>query len=271
MSIDGHNDFRLVKFARACADAGLKVIIPELPGLMNFRFAPDDLHRLIDIANDVTQGHREELGLIGFSTGGSYSLLMAGRPELRDKIGPMVLFSPLYDARDVATRLQALPDPLPQSDKTWDQFYWMQFFIAYRNQKRLRIPDVVVGILKILLTDWEGHDLDVKRVFYDNFIRSLHLHERKKLLDEGAVLEQLSPRGQITCCVKSPVFIIHDATDMIVPPYHSQRIHDELSERGSNYRQEVLVTPWLAHVVLQNTGNLSELTRIVSFTAELFR
>src|SRR5512133_2726263 len=68
MSIDGHNDFRLVKFARACADAGLKVVIPELPGLMNFRFAHEDLHRLIDVTNDVAKDRREELGLIGFST-----------------------------------------------------------------------------------------------------------------------------------------------------------------------------------------------------------
>jgi pimeloyl-ACP methyl ester carboxylesterase len=271
MSIEGHNDFRLVKFARACADAGLKVIIPHLPGLMGFRFAHNDLQRLIDIAGLVTQDHQEELGLIGFSTGGSYSLLMAGHPGLQDKIGPVVLFSPLYDARDVATRLHAPPNPAPQTPKAWDHFYWTQFFIAYRNQKRLKIPDVVQELLKILLTDWEGHSLDVKRVFYENFIHSLRLYERTNLMDEGTALEQLSPRGQIACCVKSPVFIIHDSADMIVPPYHSLKIHDELSQRGADFRQEILVTPWLSHVVLQNTGNLSELTRIVSFTAELFR
>jgi dipeptidyl aminopeptidase/acylaminoacyl peptidase len=128
----------------------------------------------------------------------------------------------------------------------------------------------VQEILEILLTDWEGHSVEVKRIFFESNIQPLRLHERNKLLDEGAILNHLSPRGQLAG-VKSPVFILHDAADWIVPPNHSLQMYAELTQRGEGFRQEILVTPWLSHVVLQNTGNLSELSKIVSFTAELFR
>ena len=270
MSIAGENDGRLLKFARACANAGLKVIIPHLPGLMDFRFARNDLQRLVEITRLLMQNGREKIGLIGFSTGGSYAMLLAKHPALRKKIGPVVLFSPIYDARDVADRLHAPLNPLPQTPKAWDHFYWNQYFIAYRNRKRLALSEGVQSALQILLTDWDGHSLDVKRVFYENQILPLHLFGRADLLDEGATLAQLSARGQLAN-VKSPVFILHDAADQIVPPDHSRRMHAELAQRGAEFRQEILVTPWLSHVMLQNTGSLSELTKIVSFTAELFR
>jgi acetyl esterase/lipase len=270
MSIAGENDGRLLKFAHACANAGLKVIVPHLPGLMDYRFARNDLERLIEITGLLAQNSREKIGLIGFSTGGSYSLLLAARPNLRDKIGPVVLFSPIYDARDVADRLHTPPNSPPQTPKAWDHFYWMQYFITYRNRKRLNLSDAVQSALKTLLIDWEGFSLEVKRVFYENQILPLHLFGRTDLLDEGAAIEQLSARGQLGS-VKSPVFILHDASDLIVPPDHSRRMYAELAQRGAEFRQEILVTPWLSHVMLQNTGSLSELTKIVSFTAELFR
>jgi pimeloyl-ACP methyl ester carboxylesterase len=270
MSIAGENDARLVKFARSCANAGLKVIVPHLPGLMEYCFAHNDLQRLIEIARLLLMDTREKLGVIGFSTGGSYSMLLARHPALRERIGPVVLFSPIYDARDVARRLHAPPDPLPQTTKDWDHFYWTQFFIAYRNRKNLKFSQAVQSTLQTLLVDWEEYNLGEKRVFYNKHILPLHLFERTDLLDEGITLEQLSARGKLAS-VKSPVFLLHDADDRIVPPDHSRRMHAELALRGAEFHQEILVTPWLSHVMLQNTGSLSELTKIVSFTAELFR
>lgn len=270
MSIAGENDSRLLKFAHACVNAGLKVIIPHLPGLMDFRFSRSDLQRLVRITRLLARDGSKKIGLIGFSTGGSYSMLLARHPALQDKIGPVVLFSPIYDARDVANRLHTPLNLLPQTPKAWDHFFWNQFFIAYRNRRLLKLSEAVQSALQTLLIDWEGFNLEVKRVFYENQIIPLRLFERTDLLDEGMVLEQLSARGQLAN-VKSPVFILHDASDQIVPPDHSRRMYAELAQRGAEFQQEILVTPWLSHVMLQNTGSLSELTKIVSFTAELFR
>lgn len=270
MTIEGHQDGRLLKLARACANAGLKVVVPHLPGLMDFRVARGDLQRLVEIVGFLAEKESEKIGLIGFSTGGSYALLLAAHPALADKIGSVMLFSPIYDARAVAERLHAPVDPPPQTPKEWDQFYWAQSVIAFRNRKRLRLKKAVQEALQIFLADWERYELDVKRVFYEAQIAPQQLARRTDLLDEGPALDQLSARGQLKR-VNSPVFILHDATDQVVSPEHSRKMVAELALRGPKFRQEVLVTPWLAHIVLQKTGSLSELAKIVAFTAELFR
>jgi hypothetical protein len=57
----------------------------------------------------------------------------------------------------------------------------------------------------------------------------------------------------------------------VVPPNHSRRMYAELARRGPGFRQEVLITPWLSHVVMQTTGSPAELFQIITFVSELFR
>jgi esterase/lipase len=270
MTITGENDPRLLKFARACTDVGLKVVIPHLPGLMDFRVKKNDYDRLLDVAGSIAASASQKIGIIGFSTGGSYSLLVGAHSHLHKKIGPIVLFSPIYEIDQVAERLHTPPDPAPETDEEWDQFYWAQFVIAFRNMHRLRLSIDIRAGLGNLLEDYSFYSLDSKRGFYNAHVRPLNLPGRGDLLNEGSVQQMLSARGKLGK-VQSPVFILHDADDWIVPPDHSKGIYDELRQRGPGYTQELLVTPWLSHVVLRNTGNPGELVKIVRFVAELFR
>ena len=270
MSIEGEYDGRLLKFARSCVAAGLKVVIPHLPGLMELCVNTGDMLRLESILNVLKSEANGKIGLIGFSTGGSYALLLAANPDLRDSIDPIVLFSPIYDARAVAERLHAPADPMPQTPKDWDEYLWAQFVITYRNRLLLQLSKDVVHTLHIMLLDYDRYELEAKRAFYDKHIVPLHLVGRKDLVNEGTALDMLSARGKLAL-VKSAVFILHDASDRIVPPDHSHRMHAELALRGAGYRQDILVTPWLSHVVMQKTGSLSEMLKFVSLVSELFR
>ena len=197
-------------------------------------------------------------------------MLLSANPDLRELIGPVVLFSPIYDVRLVADRLHAPVDPPPQTDKDWEQYYWAQYVIALRNRNMLGLSETVQEALQILLADYDKYQLSVKRAFFDNHIGSLKLIGRTDLVYEGQVLDLLSARGHLSA-VRSPVFIMHDASDQLVPPDQSRQMHSELAKRGPGFRQEILVTPWLSHVMMQNTGNPAELFKIVSFMGELFR
>jgi pimeloyl-ACP methyl ester carboxylesterase len=270
MTIAGEEDARLLKFARSCANAGLRVIIPRLPGLKEFLVAENDMERLKSIANILSKDSVEKIGLIGFSTGGSYALLLAAEPSLSERTGPLVLFSPIYDVRDVAVRLHTPTDTPPRTNKEWDQFLWAQYVIAFRNRKLLGLSEAVQEALQILLEDYGEIELEVKHVFYEDHIAALNLFGRIDLFSEGETLDLLSARGQLAS-VKSPVFILHDASDQVVPPDHSRRMYAELARRGSGFRQEVLITPWLSHVVMQTTGSPMELFQIITYVSELFR
>ena len=270
MTIEGKDDVRVMNFARSCANAGLRVIVPHLPGLMGFLVEQSDLLRLESILKNAAQESDEKIGLIGFSTGGSYSLLLSANPSLSEMIGPVVLFSPIYDVRVVAERLHAPFNPPPQAEKDWDQYYWAQYVIAMRNRDQLGLTEAVQEALQILLADYDNYEPEVKQAFFDKHIGPLNLIERSDLVFEGVTLDVLSARGHLAA-VKSPVFILHDASDQLVPPEQSRRMHSELALRGPGFRQEILVTPWLSHVAMKNSGSPAELFRIVSFISELFR
>ncbi len=270
MTIEGKDDPRLIKFARSCASVGLKVVVPDLPGLMDFLVQEDDMRRLEAITWIVGNEGAEKIGLIGFSTGGSYALLLAGHPTLRELIGPLVLFSPIYDVRAVADYLHAPFEPPPATEKDWDQYYWSQYVITLRNCRHLGLSEAVQDGLKILLADYEKYQLEVKRIFYDNHVAPLKLVGRTDLFHEGEILDRLSAQGQLKS-VKSPVFILHDASDHLVPPDQSRRMVSELARRGAGFRQKVLVTPWLSHVTMKNFGSPAELFQIISYISELFR
>lgn len=270
MTILGREDVRLVRFARACVDNGLRVIMPHLPGLMDFEISRQDMQRLESIVRCEAAHEQEQLGLVGFSTGGSYSLLLAADPTLRGLLGPIVLFSPIYDIRDVFERLHAVPKEVPKTDKDWDQFIWAQYVIAFRNRNLLELPEAVVDALRILLAEYDEMDIQVKKIFYKNHIQALKLTSRSGLVNEGQVLDQLSARGHLAE-VKSPVFILHDATDHLVPPDHTRLMHKELAKRGMGLRQRMLVTLWLSHVIVQTSGNPLELYKMIDYLGELFR
>jgi pimeloyl-ACP methyl ester carboxylesterase len=237
--------------------------------MMNYRVTRGDMRRLEQILSHLEKESTKKISLLGFSTGGSYSLLLAANPIHRNKIGSLVLFSPVYDARDVAERLHAPIETVPNTYKEWDQFYWAQFVIAFRNRKKLELTGVVLSTLRSILTDYDIYGLESKRTFYLNYIASHHLVGRSNLLNEGVTLDHLSARGNLST-ITSPVYILHDAMDRIVPPDHSHRIYAELVLRGTGFYQKVLITHWLSHVVMQKTGNLPELFQIVSFVSELF-
>jgi len=270
MTIGGAQDVRVIKFARSCANAGLRVVVPHLPGLKKFMIEPGDMQRLESIASRLVRENTVKPGLIGFSTGGSYSLLLAGRAGLRERVGPVVLFSPIYDAREVFSYLHSPQETIPQTDHDLNGVIWGQFVIAYRNKEILGLTPVVKDALQTLLEDYESYDLGVKQAFYQNHVELHNLTRRSDLVNEGSDLELLSAHGQLAG-VTAPVFILHDAADRVVPPDQSRRMYAELVQRGGAAHQEILVTPWLSHVVMQTSGSLTELFRIVSFLSELFQ
>ena len=270
MTIGGAEDVRVIKFARACANAGLRVVVPHLPGLTKFLIEPGDMQRLESVAGHLIQENTGKLGLIGFSTGGSYSLLLAARTGLRDRIGPVVLFSPIYDAREVFSYLHSPQETAPITDHDLDGVIWGQFVIAYRNKDILGLTPGVQEALKTLLEDYESYDLKIKQTFYQNHVERHNLTGRSDIISEGSDLELLSARGQLASVI-APVYILHDAADRVVPPDQSRRMYAELARRGGAAHQEILVTPWLSHVVMQTSGSLTELFRIVSFLSELFQ
>jgi len=89
----GIEEPRLVAFAEALAASGTPVITPSLPDLKDYLVTPrltDDIEDAALAMLDAPEvpSHRDgRIGLLGISFAGGLSIIAAGRPRLRDRVG----------------------------------------------------------------------------------------------------------------------------------------------------------------------------------------
>lgn len=269
MCILGEEDGHVTAFARSCANAGLRVVVPVLPGLKQFTVDGEDFFRLEKIVHVIMENEAETIGMVGLSTGGNYALLLASLQAFCQKINPVLLLSPIYDLQDVFHNMHSPNVPEKPFGSGWNIYCWQQFVIAYRNHLMLEISGNNHKRLEGILDDYELLSLKEKTSFFEKNIVPLKLPGRPYLLNEGTLLDTLSAAGNLKN-IRSSIYIIHGSIDPLVSPEHSRKIYAELSLRGDGFKQELLVTPWFSHVDFKATMNVKELFTIVSFLGELF-
>jgi hypothetical protein len=94
----GKDDPRFVRLAFALARAGRVVFAPALE-LAERRFDPHDLQRIVDAAAGLADDPRVEgrPEVLGISYGGSFSLVAAADPRIRDRISQVAVFGAYFD------------------------------------------------------------------------------------------------------------------------------------------------------------------------------
>jgi fermentation-respiration switch protein FrsA (DUF1100 family) len=84
---------------------------------------------------------------------------------------------------------------------------------------------------------------------------------------DAAELGSLSPDGQIAK-LRTPVFILHGATDTVIPPAESLWLEKEVPRRDV---RAVLITPAFTHVDLQHEANWIDQVKLVDFIAAVLQ
>ena len=89
----GIEEPRLIAFAETLAQSGTPVITPALPDLKEYLVTPrltddiEDAALAMLAAPEVPQHADGRIGLLGISFAGGLSIIAAGRPSLRDRVG----------------------------------------------------------------------------------------------------------------------------------------------------------------------------------------
>ncbi len=268
MGLRGERDPRLFKFVQACLEAGTRVVVPNLPGIKQYEFRGGDLESMLDAIETVHSRFPGPVSVVAFSAGGSISLSAAAHPRTADKIHSLLAFGPLYDIREVWHILHN--QEINDSDhKKLDASLWTQYVIAYRNRDQLGFSDAEKATIHDTLWNYDfGASDQAKREFFECVIAPCDLPHRSDLLREDDVFDLLSPRGKLEK-VRARVAVLHDSTDMIVPPAHGQRIMEELLRRP-NHQQRQLSTPLLTHVTVEAGANLRDVYDMIDMLGEVF-
>jgi dienelactone hydrolase len=255
---EGAEDPRLIALARALALGGALVAVPHLESLRASRADPEDPARLAAVAatlaDDPQQAAGGRVALLGISIGGSYALLAAARPAVRERISCVLSFGGYEDLGRLLTSwlvrpargAPGVPEPLVEGRR----------LVLLGNVDRL-VPDedraTMRRVLKELLAGERvspaaaaGLSPGGRRLF------SCALSTgpidpgtaRALLAPMAGALRALSP-GRDGRAPLAPVFLLHGANDPIIPAREAELLRARLEPLGA--KVDLLVTGVFAH------------------------
>ena len=279
----GIYDPRFVNFSRALAASGFAVLTPVLASLADYH---------VDAASIPTIGAspawlERRLGtgpvtVIALSFSGGLALLAACDPQYAPHMRALVLFGGYENlervARFLATGQEEFPDgrivPAPAHD------YGASVFVYAHLPQFFAAQDIPAAHEALKYWLWEEPEnaqpwLDklsppARQLLDALMSRRIDL-VRPQLLAaihaDAAELASLSPDGQIAQ-LRIPVFILHGATDTVIPPAESLWLEKEVPRRDV---RAVLITPAFTHVDLQHKASWADQLRLVDFIAAVLQ
>jgi acetyl esterase/lipase len=269
MTIRGARDHRLVHFARCLARSGIACAVPTLDGLAGGLHDPADIDRLADAIEAAAGSAQGRVGLVGFSTGASYALVAAARPDVAPRVSFVLSFGAYHDLESCYRSFEATRIDEAKDDQVWDDLYYLHLLLAFQGGDALGLSGGERAEIEDHLgRACSGSTIAEKRAFFDRRLRALDLTARARSLLDPEVGRRLSPAGKLGG-LRCPVSLIHDEADTLVPSEQSVRIDEELRVSAPDLRRRLLVTGLLSHVDLRRL-RLGELSRLYAALEPVF-
>jgi len=271
VTINGGRDWRLINFARSLAHFGVACVVPTFKDLASCRWETRDLDELAKIVNLTVDEYHQPVGLIGFSFGGSYALIVASQPEISAHIQWVITFSAYHDLKDVLGNYITDSDVEPHNDDEWDAAIYRKLVFIYGHQDMVSFPSEVWQEMELLAKRYCCEaSIEEKRRFYDRYLNNLDIAEMFKRSLSPEVFKKLSPTGNMGG-LNCPVTLIHDRNDGAVAPIHAERLFSELQTIHNSNRHRLVMTSLLSHVSPSNLWKIHETLQFADAFAPLIQ
>ena len=279
----GIDEPRLETFASAAAGSGFAVLTPEVAALADYR---------VDAASIATIGEspawlEQRLGtgpvtVVGVSFAGGLSLIAASDPRYAPHIRALLLMGPYHNlarvSRFLATSEAELPDGRIEPYKAHD--YGASVFVYSHLEQFFSAGDL--GVAHEALRDWLWERPEDAQPLLTqlspagratmNLLMARQIGElREKLLEairaDQTQLAAISPQGKLGD-LRVPVFVLHGATDDIIPSTESLWLEKEIPQ---SVLRDVLITSGFSHVDPEKAATWRDELRLVHFVADVLR
>lgn len=268
VTINGGRDLRLVHFARTLAHFGVACRVPTLKGLASCRWERSDLDELAKIVTLTADEMHQSVGLVGFSFGGSYALVVAGRPDVLERMRWVITFGAYHNLADVLEGFALNLKREPQNEVEWDEAIYQRLMFLYGQGNAALFSQESWREAETLLKRYSCEaSFEEKRRFYDHYLQDLDAGVFKHL-PEPEVLKKFSPAGNLGR-LNCPVTLIHDRNDPVVPPAEAERLFSELEALHGNRGHRLVLTSLLSHVASSNLFNGPEVIRLAKALSPL--
>jgi pimeloyl-ACP methyl ester carboxylesterase len=275
----GIYDPRFVNFSRALAGSGFAVLTPVLAALADYH---------VDASSIATIGAspawlERRLGtgpvtVIALSFSGGLALLAACDPQYTSHMRVLVLFGGYESLERVARFLTTGQEEFPdgRAIQAPAHGYGASVFVYAHLPQFFDAKDIPAAHEALKYWLWEEPQdaqlwLDKLSPPARKFLDALMARRidllRPQLLAamhaDAAELATLSPHGHIAN-LRVPVFILHGASDTVIPPAESLWLANEVPRR---YLRAVLITSAFTHVDPQHQASWVDELRLIDFIA----
>jgi len=275
----GIDEPRLMRFSRALASAGLRVVTPEVHELSDYRVAPSSVHTVGESVSALSRelGGRR-VGLMGTSFGGGVALMAAADPAYRDLVSFVVSVGGHNDMERVArffvTHETDTADGGHETREAHD--YGAMVLVHARTEDFFPEADQPAAREAIRLWLWEEHAkareaatklspasrTRVEAMFAGHW-DALRPELLRTLDNQRAEMRGVSPHHHLSG-LRAPVFVLHGLGDTVVPKTEAEWVAKD-AERYA--KVTLLVSPSIKHVELAGTPTTAEAARLVHFMA----
>ncbi len=290
----GIEEPRLIAFAEALAVSGTPVITPALPDLKQYLVTPrltddiEDAALAVLAAPEVPQDGDGRVGMLGISFAGGLSVVAAGRPGLRDRVG--FVFSVGGHARLPGVMRYLCTGMLPDGRRQPPHEYGAVILLT--NMAEDVVPADQVAPLRaavhqflhashVDMFDKPQAELDFQQAremeagLAPEARAFMHLVNERDALGLGARLlpfldrwgtdAALSPAA--SAAPRAPVFVMHAQGDDVIPDSEAAALGAYLAAQGTPVR--VHVTSLMNHAEVSRAPSPAELLALVRMWAEL--
>jgi pimeloyl-ACP methyl ester carboxylesterase len=259
-TLQGKEDHRLQSFARSLAIAGVRCVVPRVPGLADMRWIRSDVDGLRALLAEETV----PIGVVGFSFGGTYGLLAAsGSPRVR-------LVASVSGCSDVAALFPHWEKwgQMPPADQiARESWLYQKLVLAWQRRERLE-PAVQAELREHLLAFCHSGGKTAAWAFYERSLSQTNWEAEARDHQDPADLQALSLTAhppRLTC----PVAVLHDKIDPSVPATEADLVVQAIRRGSPTAHVEVMVTDLLRHVSANLAWRPGEILRLLRLLSPL--
>lgn len=254
LAVKAHDDERLHTLAKAFATGGLRGIVLEVPDMGHLRIRPETE---VDLAERLAALHEQDLiphgrlGMLGPSFSGSLALRAAALPVIADRVQSVMTVGSFADAsRTVRFLFQ---------DPGADPYGRMVLMLNFLPKVQDVSPELMAALRTAIVDTAPDRSVeaalpDALAALPDDDRRTLEAiltepeawrEVGRRFLEEGDDWFEAMSVDPILDRLRCSVFVMHGATDTIVPPDESLELHRGLVDAGRP--AHLLITPLLDH------------------------
>lgn len=227
----GYDDHRLTSFCTILAKLGFTAYTPNLPRLQNLDYAFSDIDKICEVVVRAVDQSNVLPGIIGFSFGGTYGLIAAAMPQIRNSLRYVLAADAYFSLNDTFTRAFSEGDTDPYARLALDWPFMDELGLA---------PDEL-HIYREIMDNYclkENH-FTIQELTIINKVLEKNRQERIKArwLENTQQFNKLSLEGTTYLQdLTAEVLLIHNQSDTLIPSQETLSIYHRLKETGKRVR-----------------------------------